>query len=431
MKKTIFSKSINNPILPISIQPNQQQQQQPQPQPQPSSSSLININPIHQLSIHKSSSSSSHSRSNSLHSRFTTQPISTNLSSSDSLSQSTSSLPYHHHHPSNLINLKSILFSRSRITNLAVIILSIILSISLYFNLLHQSSKLSSQPLQLQSSLHSIQSTLPKPKKPLKNLIIVPGHAIFVGKDPMNPSDWLLEPYQSNTTIISFINHIKEAIKLMLLDSDALLVYSGGQTRLKSNQTASEAASYSRVAHLLDLYQTTHHQLLEESEDHGKQKDRKLEGLEGLGNRVTTEEFALDSWTNLLFSVARFKEFTGHYPSRITIIGHAYKSKRFHEIHREALRWPSTRFEYVSIQDETTEKEIETRYLFEQEVFHQFSTDKYGCSGKLRRKKLMRNPFRRFHSYLIGAFELIGLFEWCPSNGIDWYPGPLPWSNLT
>ncbi|EGG11816.1 uncharacterized protein MELLADRAFT_90735 [Melampsora larici-populina 98AG31] len=217
-----------------------------------------------------------------------------------------------------------------------------------------------------------------------------------------------------------------EGIKLSLIRKDALLIYSGGQTRLKSNSSLSESTSYSNVANSLNLYQVIYDQLLEE-----RQLDRhqRFRIHEFLTDRVTTEEFALDSWTNLVFSVARFKEFTGHYPHHITVIGHSFKSKRFQEIHREALRWPSEKFEYVSIQDDSNQ--LESRYLGEKEVFQSFGFDRYGCLGKLMSKRISRNPFRRFHSYLISNYELTGLLEWCPANGIDWYPGPLPWSNLT
>lgn len=59
-----------------------------------------------------------------------------------------------------------------------------------------------------------------------------------------------------------------------------------------------------------------------------------------LFERTTTEDYALDSYQNLLFSVARFREVTGHYPSRITTVGYAMKRRRYEELHREALRWP-------------------------------------------------------------------------------------------
>ena len=65
--------------------------------------------------------------------------------------------------------------------------------------------------------------------------------------------------------------------------------------------------------------------------------------------RATTENYALDSYQNLLFSIARFHEYTGRWPSRITVVGYEFKRRRFTELHRAALRWPVDRFEYVGI----------------------------------------------------------------------------------
>ena len=70
--------------------------------------------------------------------------------------------------------------------------------------------------------------------------------------------------------------------------------------------------------------------------------------------RSATEEYALDSYQNLVFSIARFREVTGHYPSRITVVGYTMKRRRFEELHRAALRWPSLdkRWNYVGIEIE-------------------------------------------------------------------------------
>ena len=71
--------------------------------------------------------------------------------------------------------------------------------------------------------------------------------------------------------------------------------------------------------------------------------------------RATTENYALDSYQNLLFSVARFHEYTGHYPEYITIIGYEMKRRRFTELHRAALRWPLAHFDYIGIDAEGEE----------------------------------------------------------------------------
>lgn len=74
---------------------------------------------------------------------------------------------------------------------------------------------------------------------------------------------------------------------------------------------------------------------------------------------MTTESFALDSYENFLFSMARFREYTGRWPERITIVGYGMKEARFEELHAKAIRWPTKgyvgkekRFRYVGIDDE-------------------------------------------------------------------------------
>lgn len=75
--------------------------------------------------------------------------------------------------------------------------------------------------------------------------------------------------------------------------------------------------------------------------------------------RVTIEDAALDSFQNVLFSIARFHELTGVYPIRITIVGHDFKRRRFEGLHRLALRWPKLRFAYegVPLGSEADERE--------------------------------------------------------------------------
>ncbi|KAL0957778.1 hypothetical protein HGRIS_001555 [Hohenbuehelia grisea] len=63
--------------------------------------------------------------------------------------------------------------------------------------------------------------------------------------------------------------------------------------------------------------------------------------------RATTEEFVLDSFQNLLLSIARFNEHTGRYPESITVVGYEMKRERFTKLHRAALRWPIERFHYI------------------------------------------------------------------------------------
>lgn len=44
--------------------------------------------------------------------------------------------------------------------------------------------------------------------------------------------------------------------------------------------------------------------------------------------RAHTEEYALDSYENLVFSLARFREVTGHWPEKVTVVGYGMKRSR-------------------------------------------------------------------------------------------------------
>jgi len=267
---------------------------------------------------------------------------------------------------------------------------------------------------------------------PLHHLIIVPGHAIWKGSDPQKrtqDSEWILESYQKGGgRVQAFYDHIAAGAELALEDESSLLVFSGGQTRPGS--TSTEAASYLRLALASNLLQSSGNRIFP---------------------RVTTEDYALDSYQNLLFSVARFHEFTGTYPEYITVIGYEMKRKRFEQLHSKALRWPYGRFEYIGI-DANSENGVGGRNEGElKNAYLPYQKDLYGCHTLLLSKRTSRNPFMRFHPYFTSAPELRGLLSWCPddlSSNSWWsrlfsssrtessqesgrwsmlYPGRLPW----
>lgn len=111
---------------------------------------------------------------------------------------------------------------------------------------------------------------------------------------------------------------------------------SSGQTRLLS--TTTEAESYLRLALSLDLFGNHHF-------------------YPSTLSRATTETYALDSFQNLLFSLARFREVTSQYPSRVTVIGYEMKRRRFEELHRTAVKFPTESFQYVGLEPLASERE--------------------------------------------------------------------------
>lgn len=89
-----------------------------------------------------------------------------------------------------------------------------------------------------------------------------------------------------------------------------------GATRPPPSPQLSEAQSYLSLANALELLPSTP---IPEVNGHMPLP---------LNLRVATEEYAMDSYENLLFAIARFHEVTGRWPERITVVGYGMKQKR-------------------------------------------------------------------------------------------------------
>ncbi|KAJ7594674.1 hypothetical protein C8J56DRAFT_1161250 [Mycena floridula] len=286
------------------------------------------------------------------------------------------------------------LLVRARITNLAAILLLAFALISFIVNLRYYY-----YAPQVPDALVSTISRDAALKK-LKHLVIVPGHAIWTGttlEERFNESTWILEPYQKGLGLDVFFKHIHGAAEIVNNDDEALLVFSGGQTR--SGSTTTEAESYMRLALAAKLF------------------DR--------DTSATTDDHALDSYQNLVFSIARFHEYTGNYPMKITVVGYEMKRARFVDLHRAAIRFPIDKFEYVGIDPDreaalAQEGEKNNGYI-------PYSKDLYGCHSELLAKRRGRNRFLRFHSYFSTAPELRQLLDWCPRNPTSLFSRKLPW----
>lgn len=105
-----------------------------------------------------------------------------------------------------------VLLSRSRITNLAVVLLAGITALSLLVNLSYWLSSPSSS--HARPSGKSISATIARPRalQGLSHLVIVPGHAIWEGTDAsarLDEDNWVLEPYQRDGgRVDAFFQHI-------------------------------------------------------------------------------------------------------------------------------------------------------------------------------------------------------------------------------
>ncbi|KAG5351867.1 hypothetical protein C0989_004690 [Termitomyces sp. Mn162] len=289
------------------------------------------------------------------------------------------------------------LLSRARVTNLGFLLLLFVAALSLLSNLYFLHSTRYQEHANPSALLSAI--TRDPSVRRLSHLIIVPGHAIWKGINPelrLHEDQWVLEPYQMGSGRVSaFFAHILR----------------GGQTRATS--TTTEAESYMRLAVAADVFLTKSPPF----------------------TRATTEDHALDSYQNLLFSIARFHEYTTRYPAKITVVGYEFKRTRFTDLHRRALRWPIEKFHYIGV-DPQTHHRLTVEEGERKNGYVPYSQDLYGCHSVLLSKRRQRNRHARFHSYYQSSPELRDLIDWCPNlassskdEGEQLFPGELPWDN--
>lgn len=239
----------------------------------------------------------------------------------------------------------------------------------------------------------------------LDHLIVVAGHAVL-RLSKMNVADtsdagWYLLSYQQNQGFPAIItSHIKKGLELATKYKKSMLVFSGGQTRRDVGPT-SEAASYYYLAN-----------------------DKQL--LTNLNERVYLEEYARDSFENLLFSVCRFREVEGYYPSRISVVGFDFKAKRYTDLHRKAIGYPAGNFSYIGVQSPSVFDQARA-VKGEEDAYSSFQQDMYGCNdASLSDKRNKRNPFRRTVPYTLACPEMVDLLMWCGPASFD--VDVLPWN---
>jgi hypothetical protein len=245
----------------------------------------------------------------------------------------------------------------------------------------------------------------------MTHAVIVAGHAVLrinkLTSAEREDGAWYLLSYQLNQGFPGIItSHIKKGIQLTMDDPAAMLLFSGGQTRRDVGPT-SEAASYYYLA--------------------AEKKWLTAKGGSSIANRVFLEEHARDSYENLLFSLCRFREVTGRYPQKVTVIGFDFKGKRFTDFHRLAIGFPRSNFSYVGIRPQHPNFDHKKAAKGEEETIRVFKNDLYGCSAALSGKRDIRNPFLRTVPYELACPELRKLLFWCGPGQIS--PDSIPWAS--
>ncbi|OAG12335.1 uncharacterized protein CC84DRAFT_113303 [Paraphaeosphaeria sporulosa] len=189
-----------------------------------------------------------------------------------------------------------------------------------------------------------------------ENLVIVCCHGIF-HPDASSPDFPLYSPHDENNWYLAdfqksnpetgkpgeqetFLAHALAGIDALIgelspdVPNRTLLVMSGGSTK-PSLTPLSEARSYYHAA--------LAHELAEGNRGGGRTYQLFSKG------RILLEEHAADSFQNLLFSILLFRQTTGRYPKQIRVITHAFKARRFLDLHAPSIRWPSERIQVQGI----------------------------------------------------------------------------------
>jgi hypothetical protein len=267
-----------------------------------------------------------------------------------------------------------------------------------------KSTALRGSEIVVSKDFNELQSLEQKASINLNHMIMVPGHAVlrFSEYSAADVSDesWYLLSYQKHQGFPQVISsHIRIGIELMKQDPASLLIFSGGETR-KDVGPYSEALSYFFLAHNKGW----------------------LPEISPLNERVALEEYARDSFENLLFSLCRFKEVTGHYPSKVTVVGFDFKGQRYSHLHRKALRFPEVNFTYVGVHAPDYSSLFNQQHAEDGETIalKEFSEDLYGCNvEELKQKRKKRNPFHRSIPYELACPEMEKLLHWCGPEIID------------
>jgi hypothetical protein len=230
----------------------------------------------------------------------------------------------------------------------------------------------------------------------VRHAVIVAGHSVLLRLKNL-PSDesWALLDFQRGEPGF-YIEHVRTAVETAAVDPDSLLIFSGGATRVQAGPI-SEAQSYYSVAVHYGWF------------DHP-----------AVAERAIVEDFARDSFENLLFGICRFREYTGAYPDQVTMVSWAFKEERFGQ-HREAIGFPAAQFRYAG---PNNPRDLEQALASERNALQSYARDPYSSGERYRAKRAERNPFRRQNGYAISCPELVDLLR---HDGPELFAGPLPW----
>ncbi|MDX9788952.1 MAG: hypothetical protein RBT11_19415 [Desulfobacterales bacterium] len=202
------------------------------------------------------------------------------------------------------------------------------------------------------------------------HLIIVPGHAIYIGTDRSQvyftgPRNWVgtYTGYRYEDEVPLYVDHIRRGVVEASFDPASVLVFSGGHTRAldlvpAGTSPVSEAQGYWNLAEQCNWFNCM-----------------------PVKARTKTEEFARDSYENLLFSWCLFRQEFRVNPEKVTVCGLMFKKARYEHhaaVIRRDLDVGSFRFNYLSVNDPPEYVLDAGSRLGEMETMAAFQADHHG-----------------------------------------------------
>ncbi len=218
-------------------------------------------------------------------------------------------------------------------------------------------------------------STAKRMRQTIDHLILVPGHAPFKDSVETVPTDtaqdehWVLQSFQQGEPLY-YIEHIRSGVEELAHTPNGLLLFSGGRTRAEGGHW-SEASTYAAIA------------------EHNRYWANDQSRLQELTARIALEEYARDSFENLLCGLYRFYQLLGKYPVHITVVGWQFKAERF-QFHAKTLGIPPECFTYIGRNNPV---DAEGTTAGEARALAQFQADPEGAHSPLAEKRQERNPF--------------------------------------
>src|SRR6185503_18100373 len=110
------------------------------------------------------------------------------------------------------------------------------------------------------------------------------------------------------------------------------------------------------------------------------------------------------------------------WPESITVVGWEFKAKRY-DLHRQALKWPASRFTYVGVNNPVGE-EFEKAKAGERSKIDSVARDLFVTGPEWRSQRELRDPFQRRHPYRGIDRNLDELFDYLDRDTLT---SVLPW----